>query len=87
MARVAAKPRPKSKKKRATTPKRKLPVAVQGLSVDQFCAANNIGRDLFYELVKQKRGPDCMMLGRRRIITTDAAARWQREREAESTAA
>jgi hypothetical protein len=82
----AAKPRPKSQKKRAA-PKRKLPVPALGLSVDQFCAANNIGRDLFYELVRQKRGPDCMRLGRRRIITIDAAARWQREREAESAAA
>jgi hypothetical protein len=51
------------------------------MSVDQFCAAFNLGRDSFYSLLKQGIGPQCMMIGTRRLITVEAAQKWARERE------
>jgi hypothetical protein len=85
------KPKPRSKpRKKATTktnktPKRKLPVPQLGMSVDQFCAAFNIGRDLFYELLAQGRAPETILLSkRRRIISVEAAQRWAKAREAET---
>jgi hypothetical protein len=84
MSRAKEKVRAKSSRK---TPKRKRGVPVLGMSVDQFCASHSIGRDLFYALMRVGKGPQCMQLGRRRIITTEAAQRWQAQREAETGAA
>jgi hypothetical protein len=79
------KPRGKSK----TTPpqKRKLmnDIPKQAMSVDQFCHAHNIGRDLFYELLHSGQGPACMLLKKRRLISFESAAEWRAKREAAST--
>jgi predicted DNA-binding transcriptional regulator AlpA len=58
-----------------------------GMTVTQFCSAYGIGRDLYYDLLKQKRGPPTMKLGRRVVISVAAAERWACEREAEAVAA
>ena len=58
-----------------------------GMSVEEFCAAYTIRRNLFYELLKAGKAPDTMQLGRRRVITYAAAERWQQAREAEARAA
>jgi hypothetical protein len=50
-------------------------------SVNGFCVAHNIGKGLFYELLKQGNGPDTIKLGRRRIITKQASARWREKME------
>jgi excisionase family DNA binding protein len=60
--------------------------ATLALSVDQFCAAHNISRDLFYALVRSGHGPACMMLGKRRLISLEASERWRAEREAATAA-
>jgi hypothetical protein len=74
----AEKLRAKSRK----TPKRKLRSGVPtlALSVDQFCAAFNLGRDSFYTLLKNGQGPQCMKVGSRRLITMESAQNWARER-------
>jgi len=59
-------------------------VQMLGMSVEEFCEAYRIKRNLFYELLKAGKAPDTMQLGRRRIITYAAAERWQRAREAEA---
>ena len=82
----APKRKPRRKKKtvlQKRLQKRKLmdDIPVQAMSVDQFCHAHNIGRDLFYELGRLGLGPDCMLLKKRRLISFEAAARWRAKRE------
>jgi hypothetical protein len=56
-------------------------IPVQAMSVDQFCFANNFGRDLFYAMLKKGEAPECLMVGKRRLISFEAAARWRAKRE------
>jgi hypothetical protein len=69
-------------KKSRKTPKRKLRSGVPtlALSVDQFCAAFNLGRDSFYTMLKAGKAPQCLKVGSRRLITVEAAQAWARER-------
>lgn len=46
-------------------------------TVAQFCADHNIGRTHFYRLVKDGKGPRLMKLGRRVLISAEAAADWR----------
>ena len=55
------------------------------LSVDQFCALNGISRRLFYDLQKQGRGPHIMKVGKRTLVSRDAAIAWRRRMESETT--
>lgn len=54
----------------------------QAMSVEQFSRAHNINRDTFYKLLKQGLGPECILLGKRRLISFEAASRWRAQREA-----
>jgi hypothetical protein len=81
MSRAAGKTRAEKTQK----PKRSVPAL--GMSVEEFCEAYSIKVNLFYELLKAGKGPRCMLLGRRRIITQEAALAWQRQREAEAAVA
>jgi hypothetical protein len=74
-----------TEKARAKKPKRSVPSL--GMSVEEFCEAYSIKTNLFYELLKAGKGPRCMLLGRRRVITHEAALAWQRAREAEAAVA
>jgi hypothetical protein len=46
-------------------------------SVDSFCAAHNISRAYFYILCQRGEGPAVMKLGRRVLISKEAAAAWR----------
>ncbi len=46
-------------------------------SIAQFCERHNISRAFFYKLSKEGRGPAVMKVGRRRIISAEAAAAWR----------
>jgi hypothetical protein len=74
-----------TEKARAKKPKRSVPALA--MSVDEFCESYSIKVNLFYDLLKAGKGPRCMMLGRRRVITHEAALAWQRQREAEAAVA
>jgi hypothetical protein len=50
-------------------------------SIDQFCADHNISRAFFYLLRNRGEGPVEMAIGKRRLISDEAAAAWRRERE------
>jgi hypothetical protein len=50
-------------------------------TVTEFARAHNISVAHFYALRKRGLGPREMVLGRRRLISVDAAADWRRERE------
>jgi predicted DNA-binding transcriptional regulator AlpA len=79
---------PRRKPKKAAVQKRKRmeDVPLQAMSVDQFCHAHGVNRDTFYSLLKKGEAPECMRLGRRRLVSFEAAARWRAQREAASAA-
>lgn len=51
-------------------------------TIPQFCDAHNISRTHLYELIKQGKGPRLMKVGRRTLISTEAATDWRRAMEA-----
>lgn len=55
-------------------------------SVDEFCKAHDFGRVKFYELLKEGRGPRIMKIGKRTLISVEAAAEWRRRMEQETEA-
>ena len=50
-------------------------------TVEEFCRAHRFGRAHFYELLKRGDAPACIKLGRRRLISKEAAADWRRQME------
>lgn len=56
----------------------------QAYSILQFCSAHSISRALFYLLLKDGRAPDVMKVGRRTLISTEAAAAWRKRMESET---
>lgn len=50
-----------------------------------FCESNKISRALFYQLQKTGKGPRIMKVGRRTLITPEAAADWRKKMEQQST--
>jgi len=56
----------------------------QAYSVTQFCAAHSISRAMFYVLRKQGKGPRTMKVGRRTLISKEAAREWRARIEQES---
>ena len=56
----------------------------QAYSIPQFCSAHSISRALFYLLLKGGRAPAVMKVGRRTLISADAAAAWRKRMESET---
>ncbi len=50
-------------------------------TIIQFCEAHHISRSMFYKLVQQGQGPRLMAVGRRRLISNEAAADWRHQME------
>jgi hypothetical protein len=46
-------------------------------SISEFCARNCISRSLLYELWAAGDGPDRMRVGRRTLISAEAASAWR----------
>ena len=51
------------------------------LTVDEFCEAHRICRATVYNLWRDDIGPDRVKVGRRTLITVEAAARWRAQLE------
>lgn len=49
--------------------------------VNSFCESFGISRSMFYKLQRQNKGPRLMKIGRRTLITSEAAAEWQAQME------
>jgi predicted DNA-binding transcriptional regulator AlpA len=47
------------------------------LSIADFCGANRISRPFLYKLWAQGKGPKFIKLGRRVLISKEAAAEWR----------
>jgi transposase-like protein len=56
-------------------------------SVSEFCREHGISRGLFYNLVRDGRGPRIMKAGRRTLISHEAAEEWRRNMEVTERAA
>ena len=56
-------------------------------SVDEFCSAFGISRAYFYQVIKDGSGPATMKLGRRTLISVEAADAWRRDVESRTVAA
>lgn len=56
----------------------------RALSIPEFCEHNGISRAHFYNVVKVGLGPRVMRVGRRVLVTPNAAAEWRRSREADA---
>jgi excisionase family DNA binding protein len=78
----ASKPRAKAK---AVAARPNIPPLA--MSVEEFCRANDIGRDLFYALLRQGKAPATMLIGSRRLVSFEAAQAWRAQREAETATA
>jgi hypothetical protein len=50
-------------------------------TVPEFCDAHRISQAKYYEMKKEGWGPIEMEVGRRRLISSEAANVWRRERE------
>jgi hypothetical protein len=55
-------------------------------TIAQFCDAHHISRTHLHNMCKVGKGPRMMKLGRRVLISAEAAADWRRQLEAESMA-
>jgi hypothetical protein len=53
-------------------------------SVDAFCRSHGISRRMYYILKNAGTGPREMQVGRRVLISREAAEQWRREREVTS---
>ena len=52
--------------------------------VNAFCEAHKISRSFLYKLIAEGQGPRLMKLGRRTLISAEAAAEWRAQMEGES---
>lgn len=50
----------------------------QTQSIKEFCKANGISESFFYKLRKQGRAPRTLSVGRRTLITAEAAEEWRK---------
>jgi excisionase family DNA binding protein len=53
-------------------------------SVAEFCHAHGISRGTFYKLLGEGRGPKAVKIGRRTLISNQAAEAWRRRIEQEA---
>jgi hypothetical protein len=73
---------PKSGAPNKLPPIRGPPIPAAAFSIREFCVAHRLSESMYFKLRAQGLGPDEMIIGSRRIISYEAAARWRREREA-----
>lgn len=53
-------------------------------TVAQFCDDHNVSRTHFYSLLKEGKGPRLMRVGRRSLVSSEAAADWRKAMEAQT---
>jgi predicted DNA-binding transcriptional regulator AlpA len=58
-------------------------IDINAFSIPQFCNSHNVSRAKFYLLAKEGKAPRLMKVGRRRLISVEAAAEWRKKMETE----
>jgi len=59
----------------------KVPPMTKAYTINDFCTAYSISRSLFYKLKEQGKAPHTFTLGKRVLISTEAAQSWQKTME------
>lgn len=77
-----ARPQITSRKMAETRPELAALDEADAYSVEEFCRRHRISIQLFYKF--QDEMPVTFTIGKRRLISREAAARWRAEREAAS---
>ncbi|UFW82988.1 transcriptional regulator [Bradyrhizobium barranii] len=57
---------------------------MESFTVQEFCAAEKISRNLFYKLQARGEGPQTYLVGANRRISREAYIAWRTAREAEA---
>lgn len=57
----------------------------QAYSIPEFLQVYRISRTKLYELWQQGKGPKSYTIGRKRLVSVDAAQSWQRQMEKEAS--
>jgi hypothetical protein len=55
--------------------------AALAMSIKTFCALHAISEDQFFKMQREKWGPTVMHVGKRTLISHEAATAWRRARE------
>jgi hypothetical protein len=79
---AAEAPEPAAAAKKEPRARRRASAPRQAFSIPEFCDAHRISESYYYELKLAGLGPVEMKVGRRRIISAEAASEWRRAREA-----
>lgn len=53
----------------------------QAYTIDSFCELHSISKSFFYKLIKQGKAPKTMKVGKRILISSDAAQTWRKSME------
>ena len=59
----------------------RVTIQKQSFSISEFCKLNDISRSLFYLLRVKGKAPRVMKVGRRTLISVEAAAEWRKDME------
>ena len=72
----------------ASNPARDQPVPQPraAFTIPEFCEAHRFSQAKYYEMKREGWGPAEMSVGRRRLISYEAASVWRREREVKTAA-
>lgn len=54
---------------------------ISAQSVEAFCKAHDISRSFFYKLASEGKAPRTMKVGRRTLISSEAAREWRASME------
>jgi hypothetical protein len=64
-----------------TPPQSRNPPPPLAHSIPEFCRLHGISQSFYFQLKKAGRAPVEMRIGRRRLISVEAAAEWRRQWE------
>ena len=59
----------------------RMTIQKHSFSIGEFCSLHDISRSLFYALREKGEGPRVMKVGRRTLISAEAAAEWRKNME------
>jgi hypothetical protein len=61
---------------------RKPPTQASAFTIDEFCQHHRLSPSTYFKMRADGLGPKEMIVGTRRMISQEAAAKWRRQREA-----
>ena len=58
-----------------------MTIETQAQDIKTFCKNYGISTSMFYKLRRQGKAPKSMLIGKRRLITSEAIVAWQKQME------